>query len=202
MENPHGPHGRRCGTVFSPFARSVSALRCYLAFGVNKALLFLSLKAATASWPSLEMSQFTNAMASLCFTVLNFSGFMAMTPYWLNKVGSPSRTRAMSSLSLSLAASQVPRSVRVYARFSSAMRWVFSIPCPTSRYHFRPTGSLPAFFQRESSLVWVPDLSPRETNRDPDSAIFLNASAADLMPLIFAGSEDGPMMTKSLYITS
>ena len=47
----------------------------------------------------------------------------------------------------------------------------------------------------------MPDLSPRETKRDCVSAMRLSASTALGMPLIFAGSSSGPMMTKSLYMT-
>ena len=48
----------------------------------------------------------------------------------------------------------------------------------------------------------MPDLSPRETNREADSAIRLSAAAALFSPLIFAGSASGPITTKSLYIIS
>lgn len=45
-------------------------------------------------------------------------------------------------------------------------------------------------------MVWVPDLSPRETKGIlSGAAIFLKASRADLMPLTFRGSSVGPLMT-------
>ncbi len=55
---------------------------------------------------------------------------------------------------------------------------------------------MPADFQRLSSLVFVPELSPRETNVASEAAIFLNASTADVTPLIPAGSAAGPTIQK------
>ena len=74
------------------------------------------------------------------------------------------------------------------------------MPWPDSMYQ-APLGSTPACFHSPSSSMCVPDLSPRETKRDCVSAIRLIASTALGMPLIFAGSSSGPMMTKSLYMT-
>jgi hypothetical protein len=62
-------------------------------------------------------------------------------------------------------------------------------------------GSTPASFQSSFSRLWVPELSPRETKREPVDAMAFIASAAFVVPLIFAGSSPGPMMTKSLYMT-
>src|SRR5882724_3886658 len=78
---------------------------------------------------------------------------------------------------------------------------VCPMPWPDSMYH-APLGSLPACFHSPSSRRWVPDLSPRETKRDCVPAMRLRASTALGMPLILAGSSSGPMMTKSLYMTS
>ena len=74
------------------------------------------------------------------------------------------------------------------------------MPWPDSMYQ-APLGSTPACFHSPSSSVCVPDLSPRETKRDWLSAILFIASSALDMPLTFAGSSSGPMMTKSLYMT-
>src|SRR6185503_16655651 len=98
-------------------------------------------------------------------------------------------------------ARKVARSVMVYARRSLAMPRVAPIPCPDSMYH-GAAGSIPACFQSVSSRAWVPDLSPRETKREPVAASFFSASTAFGVPLILAGSSSGPMMTKSLYMTS
>src|SRR5581483_2390472 len=95
----------------------------------------------------------------------------------------------------------VARSVMVYARRSSAIPRVWPIPCPHSRYHV-PREAIPACFQSSSSRRWVPDLSPRETNRDCVSAIRSRASTALARPLTLAGSSAGPTRTKSLYMTS
>src|SRR5215472_15346260 len=97
-------------------------------------------------------------------------------------------------------ASQLPRSVMVYARRSLAMPSVWPMPWPDSMYHV-PCGSMPACFQSPSSRRWVPDLSPRDTKRDCVSAIRLRASTALGMPLILAGSSSAPTMMKSLYMT-
>ena len=75
------------------------------------------------------------------------------------------------------------------------------MPCPASMYQ-PPCGSTRASFQSDFSSTWVPELSPRETKRARLAAIAFNASAAFFIPLIFAGSSGGPMMTKSLYMTS
>ena len=53
-----------------------------------------------------------------------------------------------------------------------------------------------------SSLVLVPDLSPRLANGALASMIALKASLAAVMPVILAGSSFGPTTMKSLYITS
>ena len=74
------------------------------------------------------------------------------------------------------------------------------MPWPDSMYH-SPFGSRPASFHSDFSSTWVPELSPRDTKREPVVPIAFIASAA-FIPLIFAGSPAGPMMTKSLYMTS
>src|SRR5690349_18104182 len=68
-------------------------------------------------------------------------------------------------------------------------------------YH-GPDGSMPADFHKDFSRKCVPELSPRETKRAPVCAIAFIACAADVTPLMPAGSFAGPMMTKSLYMTS
>jgi len=62
-------------------------------------------------------------------------------------------------------------------------------------------GTTPACAQRASSSAWVPDLSPRETNRAPAAAIFPSAATALLAPAIVAGSASAPTITKSLDMT-
>jgi hypothetical protein len=59
-----------------------------------------------------------------------------------------------------------------------------------------------AAFHIAFSFEWVPELSPLERKRLWAAAIFLNASAADFTPLIFAGSADEPTMIKSLCMIS
>jgi hypothetical protein len=59
-----------------------------------------------------------------------------------------------------------------------------------------PVGVMPADFLRASSFVFVPELSPRETKVEPDAAIFLKASTAEVMPLILAESAAGPTIQK------
>ena len=67
-------------------------------------------------------------------------------------------------------------------------------------------GSTLAEVQIDISLVDVPESSPRATKTVlpawPAAAIFLNASAAVSTPLMPAGSDAGPTMTNSLYMTS
>ena len=63
-----------------------------------------------------------------------------------------------------------------------------------------PLGSIPACFQSASSRAWVPDLSPRDTNRASAAAILFSASTAG-SPLTRAGSSAGPITMKSLYMT-
>jgi len=48
----------------------------------------------------------------------------------------------------------------------------------------------------------VPLSSPRDANTDPLSAIFRSAAGASVIPATPAGSDVGPTMMKSLYITS
>ena len=48
----------------------------------------------------------------------------------------------------------------------------------------------------------MPLLSPRDVNGAPDAAIFFKASSTSCEPATFAGSDFGPTITKSLYITS
>ena len=77
------------------------------------------------------------------------------------------------------------------------------MPWPISRYHagLVPAGSMLAAFQSASSAECVPDLSPRDTNGLPFSLIALSPASMSLPPLILAGSDFGPISTKSLYIT-
>ena len=98
-------------------------------------------------------------------------------------------------------AESVARSVSVYARRSSARPSVAPMPWPDSMYQ-GAAGTTPAAFQRASSSAWVPDLSPRDTNRAPAAAILPSAATALVAPAIFAGSAAGPTSTKSLYMTS
>src|SRR5579859_540244 len=63
-------------------------------------------------------------------------------------------------------------------------------------------GVMPAVAQMASSLVLVPDLSPRETNGALASAIIEKASPPEARLRMLAGSLLGPTITKSLYITS
>src|SRR2546429_87685 len=64
-----------------------------------------------------------------------------------------------------------------------------------------PFGSIPACFQSDFSRVCVPELSPRDTNLDWLPEIRFMAWVLLLVDLILAGSEGGPMMMKSLYMT-
>src|SRR3990170_2241374 len=77
---------------------------------------------------------------------------------------------------------------------------VAPIPWPDSIYH-SPFGWIAALFQSDFSRLWVPELSPRETNRLALAAIRFIAAALLLVDLIWAGSFAGPRMMKSLYIT-
>src|SRR5450759_2703612 len=77
------------------------------------------------------------------------------------------------------------------------------MPWPMALYHFISlVGVILAEAQIASSLVLVPDLSPRLTNVAWTAAIALKASAASLAPATLTGSFFGPTMMKSLYITS
>src|SRR5206468_11072986 len=96
-------------------------------------------------------------------------------------------------------AESVARSVSVYARRSSARPSVAPMPWPDSMYQ-GAAGVTPATFQRASSTVWVPDLSPRDTKRAPAAAILPSAATTLLSPAILAGSASGPTSTKSLYM--
>ena len=64
---------------------------------------------------------------------------------------------------------------------SPAMRRVWPIPCPASRYH-SPAGVMPACAHSFFSSLCVPDSSPRETNVALASAIVLKASIAFTVP--------------------
>src|SRR4030095_9738816 len=79
-------------------------------------------------------------------------------------------------------ASNVARSVSVYALRSSAMPSVAPMPCPASMYQ-GAAGVTPACFHSASSSVWVPDLSPRETKRPPAARDPLERSPRPLPPL-------------------
>ena len=61
--------------------------------------------------------------------------------------------------------------------------------------------SILACFQRRSSIRLVPLSSPREAKGALAAAIFSKASTALLSPLTWAGSDSGPTMMKSLYIS-
>ena len=78
------------------------------------------------------------------------------------------------------------------------------MPEPVSRYQppEAASTSTPASFQSPSSALWVPLSSPREAKGASAAAIFTSAATASAMPATPAGSEGGPTMTKSLYITS
>ena len=77
------------------------------------------------------------------------------------------------------------------------------MPWPISRYQagLAPAGSMLAAFHSASSAACVPDLSPRDTNGLPFSLIALSPASTSLPPLILAGSDFGPISTKSLYMT-
>ena len=75
------------------------------------------------------------------------------------------------------------------------------MPWPVSMYH-DPFGSMPAASQSDSSFVCVPDSSARDANGASAFEIRVNASAAEVMPSIFAGSSAGPTTMKSLCITA
>jgi hypothetical protein len=77
------------------------------------------------------------------------------------------------------------------------------MPEPVSRYQepFPCSGSTPASRHSRSSAAWVPLRSPREAKGDFAAAILFNAPTASL-PRAPAGSDFGPTMKKSLYITS
>jgi hypothetical protein len=78
------------------------------------------------------------------------------------------------------------------------------MPEPVSRYQvpLAPATSTPASCQNASSALWVPLSSPREANGVFAAAILPIASTTSLSPLMPAGSEAGPTITKSLYMTS
>ena len=78
------------------------------------------------------------------------------------------------------------------------------MPEPVSRYQPPDAAftSAPASLQSPSSALWVPLSSPREAKGASASAILVSAATASVMPAMPAGSEGGPTMTKSLYITS
>src|SRR5262249_61859679 len=78
---------------------------------------------------------------------------------------------------------------------------VAPIPLPDSTYQ-APFGVIPADFQRDSSRLWVPELSPLETNGACDCSMSFSAATAVLLDFILAGSFEGPMIMKSLYITT
>src|SRR5215510_9971832 len=78
---------------------------------------------------------------------------------------------------------------------------VAPIPLPDSTYQ-APFGVIPADFQRDFSRLWVPELSPLETNGACDCSMSFSAAAAVLLDFILAGSFEGPIIMKSLYITT
>ena len=129
-------------------------------------------------------------------------GLTAITPYWLNKRGSPSSRTVKFCLFPKL--SHVARSLKVYASTAAAMFSVAPIPDPISRYQLpsNPEGSCPTSDHRRRSAIWVPLLSPREIKTAPWAIICMSAALASFSPLIWAGSVSGPTSTKSLYITS
>jgi hypothetical protein len=96
---------------------------------------------------------------------------------------------------------KVDMSQSVYAFLLFAMVNESAIPQPDSTYHAGSRCSMPADFHIDSSLLCVPDLSPREMNVAFASAIFLKASLTSFEPATFAGSSAGPSSTKVLYIT-
>ena len=61
---------------------------------------------------------------------------------------------------------------------------------------------MPVSCHRESSFLWVPELSPREAKIAWLLAIACKAPLASLLVFMLAGSVSGPTTTKSLYITS
>src|SRR5258705_137658 len=77
------------------------------------------------------------------------------------------------------------------------------MPCPVSLYQgpFSLAMSMPASFHRSSSAICVPLRSPRETKSEPVDFTFFSASRMSLPPATLAGSDFGPINTKSLYIT-
>jgi len=84
----------------------------------------------------------------------------------------------------------------------SAMTSVWPMPVPLSMYHGWPLGLMPSFCHRLSSSCWVPELSPRETNGTCAWATLFSASSAEASPLMWAGSDAGPTIRKSLCMTS
>jgi hypothetical protein len=62
--------------------------------------------------------------------------------------------------------------------------------------------STPASCHSESSFLWVPLSSPREVKSDLVLAMADSEAMASLLPLMPAGSDAGPTMMKSLYMTS
>ena len=81
---------------------------------------------------------------------------------------------------------------------------VAPIPDPVSRYQPPDAAdmSTPVSPQSRRSALWVPLSSPREAKAAPEPAIFASAATASVIPATPAGSDGGPTITKSLYITS
>src|SRR5665213_1561815 len=75
-----------------------------------------------------------------------------------------------------------------------------AMPPPVLTYH-GPDGTTPAAFQSASSLMFVPESSPRETNAAAARAIVANAARAFGEPLTRAGSLAGPTTMNALCIT-
>ena len=78
------------------------------------------------------------------------------------------------------------------------------MPDPVSRYHI-PVPllvSIPDIFHSSLSALCVPELSPRDAKGVCWDAIEFRASETSVDPVIFAGSSEGPTITKSLNMRS
>src|SRR5450759_307893 len=175
----------------------VGRLRYFLALGMNSCCPYLSTpKAPATPWPLADRVQSSETWPAASF----LAPLTTSTPYWLSSFLSP-WTRIGSSRFFCMLR-YVARSASVYAFFSLASFSVSPIPCPRDRYHGWPLGSMVADVQMDASLVYVPEVSPREANSALAFAILVKALTAEVSPLILAGSEAGPTMMKSLYMTS
>ena len=81
---------------------------------------------------------------------------------------------------------------------------VAPIPNPASRYQLPEAAatSMPVAVQSFFSALCVPLSSPRDRKGTCNAAIFCRAAVTSALARIPAGSNLGPIMTKSLYITS